>query len=211
MWVLTGLYLVYYVWGLDDRLVPVALPSSWRAWPTNWEPFFLISRGLSAAAGVATVAVVYRLARKLWDEPTALVAALFMALAFIHARDSHFGTTDVAMTLLIVTSVSLLVSAHLRASAVLFALAGLFGGLATATKYNGAFLAAPFVVSQLLHAAESPGRRVAALFDRRLLWFGVPFVLGLRDRCPLRVRGHRSILGGDEATWRTRCESDRAR
>ena len=161
-----------------------ALPSSWRAWPTDWAPFFLISRGLSAAAGVATVAVVYRLARKLWDEPTALVAALFMALAFIHARDSHFGTTDVAMTLLIVTSVSLLVSAHAAGERRLFVLAGLFGGLATATKYNGAFLAAPFIVSQLLHAAESPGRRVAALFDRRLLWFGVPFALAFAIGVP---------------------------
>jgi 4-amino-4-deoxy-L-arabinose transferase-like glycosyltransferase len=183
MWVLTGLYVVYYVWGgINGAFQGVA--ELVATWPIDWEPFFLISRGLSAAAGVATVAVVYRLARKLWDEPTALVAALFMALAFIHARDSHFGTTDVAMTLLIVTSVSLLVSAHAAGERRLFVLAGLFGGLATATKYNGAFLAAPFIVSQLLHAAESPGRRVAALFDRRLLWFGVPFALAFAIGVP---------------------------
>ena len=132
----------------------------------SWEPFFLISRALSATAGVATVFVVYRLARKLWDEATALVAALFLALAFIHARDSHFGTTDIAMTLLIVGSVSLLLSAHLTGRRDLFALAGLLGGFATATKYNGAFLAAPFVVSQLLHAMDSPGRRAGRLVRR---------------------------------------------
>jgi uncharacterized membrane protein len=144
----------------------------------------LISRGLSAAAGVATVGVVYRLVRNLWDQQTGLVAALFMALVFIHARDSHFGTTDVTMTLLIVASVSLLVSAHYSGQRRLFALAGMCAGLATATKYNGAFLAAPFLVSQILHAIESPGRRLAALVDVRLLWFGVPFGLALAAGVP---------------------------
>jgi hypothetical protein len=66
----------------------------------------------------------------------------------------------------------------------MFALAGLLGGLATATKYNGAFLAAPFVVSQLLHAHASSGRRLAALLDGRLLWFGVPFTLALAAGIP---------------------------
>lgn len=183
MWVLTGLYLGYYVWGVMTGGFH-AVADLVASWPIDWAPFFLISRGLSAAAGVATVAVVYRLARKLWDEPTALVAALFMALAFIHARDSHFGTTDVAMTLLIVASVSLLMSAQAADDRRLLMLSGLFGGLATATKYNGAFLAAPFIVSQLLHASESPGRRLAALFDARLLWFGVPFALAFAIGVP---------------------------
>ena len=101
MWVLTGLYLVYYVWGVATGSFG-SVADLVASWPVRWEPFFLISRALSATAGVATVFVVYRLARKLWDEATALVAALFLALVFIHARDSHFGTTDTAMTLLIV-------------------------------------------------------------------------------------------------------------
>jgi hypothetical protein len=186
MWVLTGLYLVYYLWGAATGSFE-SLADLVASWPLNWEPFFLISRGLSAMAGVVTVFVVYRLARKLWDEATALVAALFLALAFIHARDSHFGTTDVAMTLLIVTSVSLLISAHVGRRPHLFALAGLFAGLATATKYNGAFLGAAFAASHLLHVIESPGRRAAALLDARLFWFGVPFVLALMVGVPFVV------------------------
>ena len=178
MWLLTSLYLLYYVWGAAAGSFH-GLADLIASWPVHWEPFFLISRGLSAAAGVATVFVVYRLARTLWDEATALVAALFLALTFIHARDSHFGTTDITMTLLIVTSVWFLIRAHLTGQRHLFALAGLAGGLATATKYNGAFLAAPFVVSQVLHAVESPDRRLAALFDPRAIWFGVPFALAL--------------------------------
>jgi 4-amino-4-deoxy-L-arabinose transferase-like glycosyltransferase len=156
MWALTGLYLAYYVWGLATGSFQ-SVADLVASWPVNWEPFFLISRSLSAVAGVATVFVVYRLARRLWDEATALVAALFMALAFIHTRDSHFGTTDIVMTLLIVASVSFLVSAQATGRRHLFVLAGLFGGLATATKYSGAFLVAAFAVSHLSHAIESPG------------------------------------------------------
>lgn len=197
MWALTGLYLLYYVWGLLTGTFH-SLADLVASWPVNWEPFFLISRSLSAAAGVATVAVVYRLARKLWDEQTGLVAALFMALAFIHARDSHFGTTDMMMTLLIVSSVSVLVSAHLSGNRSMFALAGLLAGLATATKYNGAFLGATFVVSQLLHAQASPGRRLAALLDARLIWFGAPFVLGLAVGVPFVIIDAQRFWGAME-------------
>jgi hypothetical protein len=180
MWMLTGLYMAYYVWGAITGAFNTASDLV-ASWPVNWAPFFLISRGLSAAAGTATVLVVHRLAGKLWGAATALVAALFMALNFLHARDSHFGTTDVTMTLFIVASVSLLISAHETRRRALFAAAGLMGGLATATKYNGAFLLAPLVASYCLNIVESPGRRLAALVDNRLLWFMLPFVgaLGL--------------------------------
>jgi hypothetical protein len=95
------------------------------------------------------------------------------------------------MTLLIVASVSALVSAHLTGRRDLFALAGLFGGLATATKYNGVFLAAPFVVSQVLHVIESPGRRAAAL---GVVWYAMPFVLGLAIGIPF-------VLADVERFW----------
>ncbi len=174
MWILTSLYMGYYAVGAIAGSFS-SVGDLVASWPVNWAPFFLISRGLSAAAGTVTVWVVYRMGSRLWDQATGLVAALFMALAFIHARDSHFGTTDVTMTLFIVASVALLVRAHFTGRAILFALAGVAGGLATATKYNGVFLLAPLAVSQLLHVIDSPGRRLAAAFDARLIWFGVPF------------------------------------
>jgi 4-amino-4-deoxy-L-arabinose transferase-like glycosyltransferase len=175
MWILTSLYLAYYVWGVATGAFS-SVADLVASWPVNWPPFFLISRALSAAAGTATVWLVFRFARKLADETTALVAALFMALAFIHARDSHFGTTDIVMTLFVVASVSLLLEAHQSGRRALFAVAGLMAGLATATKYNGVFLLIPLAVSQLLHVVDSPGRRLTAALDGRIVWFGVPFL-----------------------------------
>ncbi|MDT9126810.1 hypothetical protein, partial [Escherichia coli] len=86
MWVLDGLYLLYYLWGrATGTFHSVAdLVASWKF---HWVPLFLIPRALSAVMGTATVLVVFRIARRAWGDTTGLVAALFTALAFIHARD----------------------------------------------------------------------------------------------------------------------------
>ena len=68
-------------------------------------PFFYLSRGLSAAMGTLTVWWVFAIARRLFDETIAIAAALFISLAYLHVRDSHFGTLDVSMTALVVLSV----------------------------------------------------------------------------------------------------------
>jgi hypothetical protein len=57
--------------------------------------FYLVARGLSSLYGLLTILVVFALGRLVASERAGLVAALFLAVAFLHARDSHFGTVDV--------------------------------------------------------------------------------------------------------------------
>jgi 4-amino-4-deoxy-L-arabinose transferase-like glycosyltransferase len=176
MWVLTGLYLGYFLWGTLTGVFG-SVADLVASWPVRWEPFFIISRALSAAAGTATVFVVFRLGRHLWGEAAGLAAAFFLSLTFLHVRDSHFGTTDAAMTMLIMVSVSLLMRAHATESRRTFRLAGVAAGLAAATKYNAVLLAVPILASQALHVIDSPGERLRAAFDGRVQRFGVPFAL----------------------------------
>lgn len=142
MWTSTGLYLVYYVWGLVTGFfhAPADLVASWRDY---WIPFFMINRAMSAVVGTATILVVFRIARRLWDDTTGLVAALFMALAFLHVRDSHYATTDVTMTFLLMLSLMFLVAGHARNRRRDFVVGGLIGSLAMATKYNALLLIVP--------------------------------------------------------------------
>src|SRR5262249_222389 len=73
------------------------------ALPADIVPFYLahpstlhlIDRAMVGIFGTLSVYVVYRLARLFFTERTALAAALFLALAPLHVRDSHFGVTDV--------------------------------------------------------------------------------------------------------------------
>lgn len=180
--VLSVLYVGYYVWGAAAGWFD-SLAAMVASWPAYWPPFFLISRAFSAACGTLTVLVVYRLARRLWGEAAGLVAALFMALAFIHVRDSHFGTTDIALTLFIVASVAWLTEAHLSGSQRTFALAGALGGLGAAIKYNAVILAAVIAASYVLHVATAADWR-RAWKDPRLLSYGVPFALAFAIGIP---------------------------
>jgi 4-amino-4-deoxy-L-arabinose transferase-like glycosyltransferase len=176
MWLVAGLYLLYYVWGraLGAFQSLADLIASWRV---QWIPFFLLPRALSAVMGAATIWPVFRIGRRLWDDTTALVAALFIALAFLHVRDSHYATTDITMTFLLMLSMSFLIDGHLTKRRRDFVVGGLLGGLAAATKYNALLLIAPLVASYLLNIVEQPQQRRIAVLDTRLLTYGVPFLM----------------------------------
>jgi 4-amino-4-deoxy-L-arabinose transferase-like glycosyltransferase len=200
MWTVAGLYLLYYVWGLFTGLFN-SVADVVAGWRSYWIPFFVINRALSAALGTATVLVVFRIARRLWDETTGLVAALFIALAFLHVRDSHYGTTDTMMTFLVMWSMSFLLEAHFRNRRRDFVVAGFIGGLAAATKYNALLLAAPIAASYLLNIFEQAGRRGRAVLDPRLLLYGAPFLMGLAIGVPFLAfdfpafQEHMKLLG----------------
>lgn len=118
-------------------------------------PFLLIPRAFSMAMGVLTVGAVYALGRRVFDEAIALVGALFPALCFLHVRDSHFGMSDVTMTLFVVLAVLAAVLWQQKGGVPRALLAGLLVGLAGSTKYNGLAVGVAFVfaaVTQLFPA-----------------------------------------------------------
>ena len=173
---LTVLYFGYYLWGLIAGVFqsPADLVASWHSQP---EPFFLLSRLQSATLGTLTVLLIYRMGLRVFDRETALVSAFLPALAFLHARDSHFGTADVAMTFLVLLSLHFLIRAYMEPVRSYYVMAGALGGLATATKYNAVLLFVPLAVSVILHVLASRGARVKATFDQRSVLFAVPFVV----------------------------------
>ena len=63
--------------------------------------YTLTARGLSAAAGIASVWIVFRLGLRLFDRAAAVAGASLLALAFLHVRDSHYGVTDVPMSFMV--------------------------------------------------------------------------------------------------------------
>jgi hypothetical protein len=147
------------------------------SWAIYWVPFFLINRAISATAGVLTIVVVYQIGRRLGGRLAGLIAAFFLALSFLHVRDSHFGTTDATNTLLIMLAVEWLLRSDLARWGRADVWAAVFSGLATGTKYGAALLALPLGVSQALHAWAQPRRRWAALIDTRALVIGGVFAL----------------------------------
>jgi len=148
-------------------------------------PFFYLSRGLSALMGTLTVWGVFAIGRHIFDDTVAIVATLFMALAFLHVRDSHFGTLDVSMTCLVVLSVLAILRWQRRPDPWRAAIAGLIGGFAASTKYNGFGVWIPFAVAVVQRLLED---RSTAGELRRSVWavaiFSAAFALGFFGSSP---------------------------
>jgi hypothetical protein len=116
---------------------------------------FVTARCLTAAFGSATVLLIYTVGKRMVDEGAGLIAAALFAFAFLHVRDSHFGTTDVPMTCGIVFAfLTLLRSGEGRWR---LAAAGLAIGLATSIKYNAILLTPVALYLEMYRALE--GRR----------------------------------------------------
>jgi 4-amino-4-deoxy-L-arabinose transferase-like glycosyltransferase len=124
----------------------------------------LIARAAVAIAGTATILVLSRLASRVADRTTGLVAAFFLSVAVLHVRDSHFALTDVLMTLLVTASLAMLAKALDTHSLRDVALAGLLGGLATSTKYTAAAIVAAMAAVQWLWNQTSRDYRPALIF-----------------------------------------------
>lgn len=109
---------------------------------------YQICRAVGAICGTATVLAT--LVAAWWAygrRSTAMVAALLVAVNFLHARDSHYATVDVPMTLMITLALgfALKAAATERRRDVLWSAA--FAGLAASAKFNGAVVVLSTVVA----------------------------------------------------------------
>jgi hypothetical protein len=96
LWV--GIYLAW-VW-LSGRVDSIAALR--RLYFTDPTGIYTAGRALGVAAGTVTIVVLHRLAARLADGRTAIAAAVFLAVAPLHVRDSHYVKHDVPATLAVV-------------------------------------------------------------------------------------------------------------
>jgi len=118
--------------------------------------FYWLGRLTNALLGTATVLLLYLTGRRAYSSRAGLLAAAFLAVAFLHARESHYAVNDVPLTLLAVVGLWLCLCVLQRGTAGDYLLAGAVAGLAAGTKYTGAFLAVPLAVA---YSLKEPWRR----------------------------------------------------
>lgn len=149
--------------------------------------FFILGRVLMALLGALTVLAVYFLGKYLFDEKTAWLGALFLAVSFIHVRQSHYVMVDTPMTFFCTVALIYAVRIYLKGGIKDYLLAGVFTGLATGTKYNAIILVVSLVTAHVLRGLSLGGRWRDLFFNRKivltllltLLFFGftTPYLL----------------------------------
>jgi 4-amino-4-deoxy-L-arabinose transferase-like glycosyltransferase len=133
----------------------------------------LLGRLLSALLGVGTVAVVGFLGVRLFSPRAALSSSAFLAVAYQHVRESHFGTTDVPMVFFVSLSVLLLVEGRRSGSRFWFRLSAVVAGLATSSKYPGVLALLPLALAVATLDGRSWSERVRELVLDVALAFAV--------------------------------------
>ena len=118
--------------------------------------FYLIARIVfGTLLGTSSVYLLWRIVKRFWDPKIALWASFFFAVNFLHVRDSHYIYSDIPLVFVLLLGFTVnyriadgeipTKSNGCSRPVKLHLLAGAMIGLATAVKYNGAFLAIPYM------------------------------------------------------------------
>ncbi len=138
-----------------------------------WRPpsgVAFVGRLTSAILGVLTVLVIGLMGWRALGPWVGVLGALFLALAFIHVRDSHYATNDVPSVFLLTISVAASLALLRGPRLGRYLLAGLLGGLATSTKYNAGLFVVPLLVAHgiaVWRAWRGPHPRTPSPASRR--------------------------------------------
>ncbi len=129
-----------------------------RLFFVNPSLFYLLARLTSALAGTLQIIVVYWIGKRVADQRTGLLAAVFMAVAVMSSQYAHYAKTDILAALFV--SLALLGALRIlkTPTPLAYLWCGLAIGFALSTKYNAApallflLVAHFFVRKQSIHA-----------------------------------------------------------
>ncbi|MCX6020623.1 MAG: glycosyltransferase family 39 protein, partial [Chloroflexi bacterium] len=150
-----------YLGSLLGAAPPVAaLPALYAEQPA---PFHVAARLLSGLAGAAAIPLVFLLGRRLYSTATGVLAGALLAVNTLHVRESHYATTDALMTTLGVAASYAAVRVYHGGLVRWYLFAGIFSGLAAATKYPAGVALLSVLLAHALRSRREPETRLLSL------------------------------------------------
>jgi 4-amino-4-deoxy-L-arabinose transferase-like glycosyltransferase len=151
--------------------------------------FYLTGRIVSVLFGVATIWLIYKLGRKLFNPLTGLIASAILSLSPVHISLSQQVRMDVQMTFLLVLALWYCLNILERQDWKSYLLAGFVTGLATVTKYPAVVFT---LTVALTHFLSTPSRRLSD--HRKLAGSAAACVFGAFIGAPYVFLDFRSVL-----------------
>ena len=132
-------YPTFYHYFLGALSIPAKIIFKLLNWPEeNYQIFLSIfARFISILLGIGAVFLTFILAKKLYNEKTGLLSALFLSLSLYHVQNSSWATLDAANSFFLILTVLLAFKLYENPSLKFYVLTGISLGILTGTKYNG--------------------------------------------------------------------------
>jgi len=158
--------------------------------------FMILARILTVILSVGTIALVYLIGTKMYNKRVGIFAALFLIFSHVHNKISHYQVPDAPMVFFFMLSFLFIWYIYKRGRPKDYILAGLFAGLAMATKYGGQMLFLPLLLAHLFRKVEEKQSFQNIIFSLPLVLSGVFFGLGFLVGCPYFVLDFASFWKG---------------
>lgn len=144
--------------------------------------FLLLSRLTSVLLGTATVLAMYVLGKRARSRTTGVIAAALLSTTFLHVRDSHYGTPDIAMTFFVTLCVTQCLSALDGRKMRQLLFAGVAGGFAAAMKWTALPVIVPLlwtgIVTSGLASERAVETRRVKMLPAGIIGFGIGAAIG---------------------------------
>lgn len=147
-----------------------SLLSLWRVEWASMAHFYLLGRLLSACFDTLSVLITYLLARKVYDQRAAILAASFVSFTVLHIQQAHFYTVDTLLTLLVLLAVNKAVDVARDGRLCDGLWLGLILGIALATKISVLPLIAVVLTAWFASACTPQGNLGQVLLQLRVTW-----------------------------------------
>ena len=150
------------------------------------------SRFLTVLHFLGSVVLLYLLGRQFFGRTSARVIAVLFATSAGFIAFSHFLTADIPVMFWMLVAVFFSARAMLQPAGLYYVLAGLFTGIATATKYNGLAVGISIPVAHVLSHFASDKRTM--LFDQKLIVGVISVPLGFLLGNPYALLDYRRFV-----------------
>ena len=198
-----GFFPAYLLWGVSSLAGVSLSPES----NSGLREAHVLARSISAAVSVASIWVLFLIARALGGGLTAAISAVLLAFCFGHVQQAHYYTVDPLLTAIVVLCLYLILRMP-QAGAATYAAAGALVGTAVGTRLVGILLLVPFLVQHLPSAwYRSPALVLRAVVSVRTgVFLAILTVVAIACE-PFSVLEPGRFFGRDQVlTWRRSLE-----
>jgi len=154
MYLLAALYALYFIiaksFGFFNDIQ--SFTNYLRVNPTY---FYLIGRCLMVFLGTLSTLITYKIGKKIFGKKVGLIAAFLFAVIPIHVGASKIIRTDIMDTFFILLSFFYCIHILEENNLYSYIMAGIFAGLATATKYSAALVILMIVVARMMRKGQT--------------------------------------------------------